>query len=243
MIDFNVIRYDAYRGIPDLMLPIAHNLGVHPSDEALERQRLASGCIALIDDTWDKDTAARATLLDYWVGLAQQEAVQAPAELLPQLTNDMEALHAQVTPAQAGHFFGLGQRAINLSVQYSSCANLSDYLKMRMEEGRVAGEMTVAVMPDSEAAHPNYQTYTEFSSRLMGVGNVIDSMADLRVDFTAGETAVKPTMLNVARLGFGILPEISRCFVALGPTAAVSFWARSIAEGRRLIALKKAEAA
>lgn len=241
MIEFNEIRYHAYRGVPDLMLPIAHGLGFYPSEETLDLQRRASGCIALIDATWDEDPKIRDSLMGYWSALVRGNKSHKPSfELLPQLVEDMTELHSIITPQQAYDFFVLGFRATRLARTYQN-AERSRFVRLRRQEGRIAGNMMMTVMPDAVKSQPGFDAFAKIFGHLIAIGNVVDSAVDLKADNAAGETGVDPTTINALRMIWSILPETGQTFASLSPKTTFTFWKNSMKEGRRLKRLKQAE--
>lgn len=235
MITFDEQRYYRhYYYAPDMLAPVAEDLGISLSGEALQTQRLAAGSICLIDTTWDDDPSAHGALLDFCASLNSEKPIAArPPELLPQLIDTVQALHQELTPEQARQFLSLGEQALSLRAQYIRRTDLHEYIALRKQEARCASYMISLVVPDAERAHIRYPEYAERSARILEAGNVFDSLQDHREDFKTGQIEIPPTMSNRLLLGIMTVREMRACRKLLGPDLFTEVWRWGIAIRRR----------
>lgn len=199
MIMLDRMRYAQYTGMPEIVAPVAHGLGITLSDEAILNQQLAAASVALIDDTLEKGSPdEREAIMTYWEHLALGSPMTARPEgvILPQLMADMRCLHERITPQQARTFFELGQSAIQLSNEYAKPMNVKDYYSKREQEARLALTMMATVTPQDEKKQSGFARYVKLLATVGAIGTSYDSITDLSRDVAKGRTAIPNTLAS-----------------------------------------------
>lgn len=197
------MRYAEYTGMPGVIEPIASNLGIKLSKEALLAQSLLAGMVAVLDDTIDNGSPGEAdTALDYWRHLALGTPLETDPDGIvnPQLIQDTKALHDLLSPSQARDVYGLGNQVIRLSNRYATESNIYEYHRLRSEEAGIAFEMMARVVPEEEQAVPAFSRYVELARTTGVIIGAMDSVKDLREDAREGRTAIPPSLKSHAIL-------------------------------------------
>jgi len=224
--------YVSYREMADFTLPVAMHSGLPFSDEALERQRLVSGCVGLTDYMWDNSLDARQPFLEYCDALEKGVKVDPPAGVHPLLAEDLSTLVQEIEPSQAKALFDMGRTAVAKAAEYSVASDPRQYMDLRAQEARSAARMMTCILPDAESQHPAFPRYAILVDEVSVARNAVDSIKDLTSDFEEGRTRVEPTLANRTWLAAVAAQQVLRSCSMLGVKLSVDLLSTSVAHSR-----------
>jgi hypothetical protein len=92
-----------------------------------------------------------------------------------------------------------------ITEQIKHTENISEFLKLRQLEGQLTSQLFLTLLPDKFKHSERYQKIHKAFRSLGRLGNLTDSLLDLKNDFATGQTAIQPSLENRIRIALTTL--------------------------------------
>lgn len=191
------------------------------SDETLDNWRLANALIRDVDSVFDgDDISLQEQTLD---GLKQIfGGSNNPADHNLFVTNETATdlaldLRHRLSNQQAKMFLRRGLQIVDLQAEMSQAQDPRKYAELVLLEGQLQCSMFLHIVNPLDKEQPNYEKFSRFFLTGSGLGNLLDSIIDIKIDHEQGQTIIQPTALNSLNMLVPISKEAKRILVDISP--------------------------
>jgi|GEM_PF-5605508 len=238
MEEFDIQRYEIYRSIPHIVLPIAERHGVAISSEDLEMQSTATALMGLVDVSLDDANSRQDTLSvvgilhDILTGRSTASIGDLP--LHSRVIDDARRLYQGMNPEVADGFYAAGLQAAELAVVNSTATSVRTYARLRRNEALPVVKMLTSVVSDETRAQPGFAAYIADTTRVCKVCYLFDSFKDVSEDHERGQISLPPTLRT--RLGLLSLTaaQATSCIPVVGMGTTYNMLAQGVRQARRI---------
>ena len=175
-----------------------------------------------IFDGRDDEAKARAIIaLRSFFGSGGNSASVQEGDLTPETLQEATKLRAMISDKQAQNFVNTGLQVISVSQSMRSVGSPRELARLTMLEGQMTATMLVHLIEPEDREQPGCNDFIRFLRVASRAANVVDSIADLKTDYSEGVSVVKPTLPNRLIMLWECLPAVKRSVDTLGALAVV----------------------
>lgn len=184
--------------------------------EIWKRVAVAGGVFdTFLDESPDRKRAANLYQqgINYMRG--QAEMPERPDWAEPTLQPTIQLLDnavATLPEVRRQSLYNVAQIIGEISVAKAKCEDVREYTQLAHLEGKLSGMLVSETVSENMYHQPNFGLFATWAINVMEAGTLADSAFDLKDDYRAGLTSVKPTRRNAWRVGIGAFKNAAYLF-------------------------------